>query len=183
MENTVKRVSFHPSVCYYTIFNEGWGQFSHAEAYKMLRELDDSRFIDSVSGWFMPLSYKKFASDVESLHVYFKPVKIKGAKSTKPIVLSEFGGYSYKIEGHSFNLTDNYGYRTYRDGESFLEGLLALYRGEVIPLVKEGLCAAVYTQLSDVEDETNGLITYDRRVVKVGEGEMRAIADELKMNI
>ena len=179
MESTVKRVSFHPSVCYYTIFNEGWGQFSHAAAYEFLRELDDSRFIDSVSGWFMPLSNKNFVSDVESLHVYFKPVKIKSAKSDKPIVLSEFGGYSYKVDGHCFNLTENYGYRTYRDGESFAEGLLELYRGEVIPLVKEGLCAAVYTQLSDVEDETNGLITYDRRVVKVCEEQMQTIAKEL----
>ena len=180
MESTVERVSFHPSVCYYTIFNEGWGQFSHASAYERLRALDDSRFIDSVSGWFMPLSNKKFSSDVESLHVYFKPVKLKGAKSGKPIVLSEFGGYSYKVEGHCFNLSDNYGYRTYRDRKSFREGLLSLYRSEVIPLVKEGLCAAVYTQLSDVEDETNGLITYDRRVVKVDEAEMRAIAEEIR---
>ena len=180
MERTVQAVSFHPSVCYYTIFNEGWGQFSHSTAYKRLHELDKTRFIDSVSGWFMPLSNKNFASDVESLHIYFKPVKIKGAKSGKPIVLSEFGGYSYKIEGHSFNLTNNYGYRTYRDGETFQGGLLALYRNEVIPLVKEGLCAAVYTQLSDVEDETNGLVSYDRRIVKVDEQEMRAIAEELR---
>ena len=180
MESTVKSVSFHPSVCYYTIFNEGWGQFDHAAAYKKLRELDDSRFIDSVSGWFMPLSNKKFASDVESLHVYFKPVKINRAKSGKPVVLSEFGGYSYKADGHVFNLTNNYGYRSYRDIEEFKNGLAALYRTEVIPLVKEGLCAAVYTQLSDVEDETNGLITYDRRVVKVDEEQMRSIADELK---
>ena len=180
MESTVQRVSFHPSVCYYTIFNEGWGQFAHAAAYERLRELDDSRFIDSVSGWFMPLSNKNFASDVESLHIYFKPVKIKRAKSGKPIVLSEFGGYSYKVEGHCFNLSDNYGYRTYRDGESFFEGFQKLYRTEVIPLVKEGLCAAVYTQLSDVEDETNGLVTYDRRIVKVDEEQMLAIAKELQ---
>ena len=179
MCETVRRLSFHPSVCYWTIFNEGWGQFDHASAYKKLKRIDDTRFIDSVSGWFTPKKAKKLSSDLCSFHVYFKPVKLKKAKE-KPIVLSEFGGYSYKISEHTFNLDDNYGYRTFTVGKELESALEALYTNEVLPAIeKSGLSAAVYTQLSDVEDETNGLITYDRRVIKVNEKLMKKIGAKL----
>ena len=179
MDETVRRLSFHPSVCYWTIFNEGWGQFDHASAYKRLRKLDDSRFIDSVSGWFLPHKAEELRSDVESLHIYFKPVTLKSLYTDKPAVLSEFGGYSYKIEGHSFNLDNNYGYRTFTDGREFEDALEKLYLCEVLPAVENGLCAAVYTQLSDVEDETNGLMTYDRQMTKVSVERMKKIAEAL----
>ena len=94
--------------------------------------------------------------------------------------MSEFGGYSYKIEGHSFNLKDNYGYRTFTDRKSFTDALEKLYLDEIVPAVRDGLSAAVYTQLSDIEDETNGLITYDRRVEKVDEEQMQKIAEALQ---
>jgi hypothetical protein len=179
MEGTVRTLSHHPSVCYWTIFNEGWGQFDHASAYKRLRELDPTRPIDSTSGWFSPLHQKDACSDVESLHVYFKPFKMKVGK--KPIVLSEFGGYSYKVEGHCFNLVKNYGYRTLRDQKSFMDAFEALYREQILPAVGEGLCATVYTQLTDVEDETNGFLTYDRSVMKVTPDEMREITKKIHM--
>ena len=179
MDKTVNKLSFHPSVCYWTIFNEGWGQFCHAEAYERLRAIDGTRFIDSVSGWFMPKNNEDFASDVESMHVYFKPVTLRECSTDKPKVLSEFGGYSYKVEGHCFNLVDNYGYRSFKDRGAFEDALEKLYYEEVIPLVDEGLCAAVYTQLTDVEDETNGLLAYDRQIVKVSEQRMKKIASAL----
>ena len=179
MDETVERLSFHPSMVYWTIFNEGWGQFDHAAAYERLKKLDETRFVDSVSGWFTPKKASELRSDLESFHVYFKPVRLKKAED-KPIVLSEFGGYSLKIEGHTFNLKDNYGYSTMKTDKELEDALERLYLGEVLPAVKEaGLSAAVYTQLSDVEDETNGLLTYDRRVVKVGEERMLSIADAL----
>ena len=93
----------HPSVVYYTIFNEGWGQFAEKQCYQLFKNYDSSRIYDTTSGWF-----KKNCTDVESDHVYFK--KIKGKKTKKAWVLSEFGGYSYKVKGHSFNETKNYGY-------------------------------------------------------------------------
>ncbi len=172
MEETVSQLYNHPCVCYWTIFNEGWGQFESEKMYAKLKSLDNTRFIDTASGWFSGAE-----SDVESLHVYFKPVKI--AKSDKPIVLSEFGGYSYKPEGHVFNVNKTYGYKFFNDREEFEAALLKLYREEVVPFVKEGLCAAVYTQVSDVEDETNGLLSYDRKVLKVNEEAMRELAAEL----
>lgn len=156
MEETVGAVRRHPSVCYYTIFNEGWGQFCGDDAYRRLRALDDTRFIDTASGWF-----RCRESDVESLHVYFKPVKMP--KSQRPIVLSEFGGYSYKLPGHAYNTEKTYGYRFFDDPEKFEAALRRLFDDEVLPARGRGLSAAIYTQLSDVEDETNGLLTYDRK--------------------
>ncbi len=161
METTVKALKNHPCICYWTIFNEGWGQFCADEMYDRLKKLDNTRFIDSTSGWF---DQKK--SDVESLHVYFKPIKMP-KKSDRPIVLSEFGGYSYKPEGHVYNPYKTYGYRFFKERTDFENALDGLYRDEIIPAIKKGLCGAVYTQVSDVEDETNGLLSYDRKVLKI----------------
>ena len=176
MESTVRRLRNHPCIVYWTIFNEGWGQFDSATAYERLKALDDTRFIDTASGWF-----KGAPSDVDSEHVYFKPVKLR--YSHRPMVLSEFGGYSFKPEGHVFNPVNTYGYRFFKDRGAFEDALVTLYETEIIPAVAKGLCGAVYTQVSDVEDETNGLLSYDRRVLKVDEGRMRAIAAALEAAI
>ncbi len=177
MESTVKHLSFHPSILSWTIFNEGWGQFDHESAYRLMKELDDTRPIDSTSGWFMSKRGKPHYTDFDSRHVYFKPVRL--TMGERALFLSEFGGYSYKIEGHSFNLKDNYGYRTFTDRKSFTDALEKLYLDEILPAVKNGLSAAVYTQLSDIEDETNGLITYDRKIEKVDVTTMQKIAETL----
>ncbi len=164
MIKTVHQLESHPSICMWTIFNEGWGQFCADEMYGVLRKMDTTRIIDTASGWFRPKR-----SDVVSEHIYFKKVKIKDKKREKPVFLSEFGGYSYKVEGHIFNLDNNYGYGSAKSAEEFEEMLKRLYADEVIPNVKNGLCGAILTQITDVEDETNGLVTYDRRVVKIKE--------------
>ncbi len=166
----------HPSIVYWTVFNEGWGQFDSANMYDFTKQLDSSRIIDTTSGWF-----KSKKSDVESEHVYFKPVKIK--KSNKPIVLSEFGGYSYKPENHVANPHNTYGYRFFKNQPDFMNALYNLYKNEIIPLIKDGLCAAVYTQVSDVEDETNGLLSYDRKVLKVDKDKMLEIAEKIYSEI
>lgn len=173
MRQTVAQLKKHPCIVGWTIFNEGWGQFDSQRMYELLKELDDTRFVDTASGWF-----KGADSDVVSEHVYFKPFRYKTAD--KPVFLSEFGGYSYKPEGHVFNEKQTYGYRFFDDAAAYMDAVETLYRKEIIPAVSQGLCGAVYTQLSDVEDETNGLYSYDRRVCKVDEVRMRAIAEELK---
>ncbi len=174
MEQTVCRLDRHPSVVGWTIFNEGWGQFDSDRMYYYLRSLDTTRFIDTASGWF-----KGGQSDVVSEHVYFKPYRFRPGK--KPVFLTEFGGYSYKPEGHAFNTEKTYGYRKYADAEAYMNGLEDLYRQEIVPAVQQGLCGAIYTQLSDVEDETNGLYSYDRRVCKVDQQRMLAIAAALQI--
>ena len=163
----------HPSVTYYTIFNEGWGQFDTAYWYQTLKAIDPTRVYDTTSGWF-----KTRESDVESDHVYFKKIKLRPVKG-KPMVLSEFGGYSCKIPDHAFNLDNTYGYRFFTDPKQFEKALIALYEREVLPMIDKGLCAAVLTQVSDVEDETNGLLTYDRQVLKVDPAAMKAVAESL----
>lgn len=160
MVDTVCALKNHPCICYWTIFNEGWGQFCSSEMYDVLRDVDSSRFIDSASGWFAGGK-----TDVDSKHIYFKKVKLSPAD--KPLVLSEFGGYSYKPEGHVFNTEKTYGYGKYENREEFVKAVRNLYENEVLPLIEKGLCATIYTQVSDVEDETNGLLSYDREILKI----------------
>ncbi len=176
MEQTVKQLKNHPCVVGWTIFNEGWGQFDSQRMYELLKELDNTRFIDTASGWFQGAD-----SDVVSQHVYFKPYRFK--EGDKPVFLSEFGGYSYKPDGHVFNEQKTYGYRLFSDRSAYMDAVEKLYREEIVPAVSRGLCGAVYTQLSDVEDETNGLYSYDRRVCKMDEVRMRALAEALKGEI
>ncbi|MBQ8389863.1 MAG: glycoside hydrolase family 2 [Oscillibacter sp.] len=174
MEQTVEQLYNHPCVCYWTIFNEGWGQFDSTAAYRHLKALDPTRFVDSASGWFTGGE-----SDVVSEHVYFKPFRPR--KTAKPLILSEFGGYDLKIEGHAFNVEKEYGYRHFEDQERFETALLELYENEIVPAIPQGLCGAIYTQVSDVEDETNGLLTYDRKVTKVTAEPMQRLAEKLKI--
>lgn len=174
MKKTVSQLYSHPSICYWTIFNEGWGQFESDRMYETLLSLDSTRIIDTNSGWF-----GKNKSHVESLHVYFKRVKLK--KSTLPIVLSEFGGYSYKEKGHVANEIKTYGYKLFDSREQFEKSFFDLYERDVIPNIKRGLCGSVYTQLSDVEDETNGILSYDRKITKLDKQKMLDLASKLKI--
>ena len=172
-EKTVCQLKNHPSICYWTIFNEGWGQFDSDNVFLWFKKLDDTRFVDATSGWF-----RRKLSDVDSRHVYFKDIKL--CPGEKPLVLSEFGGYSYKPEGHVFNVEKTYGYGKFENPEEFIQAVEKLYREQVVPAYEKGLCAAIYTQVSDVEDETNGILSYDRKVVKLPADRMQAIAQMLK---
>ena len=160
LRNTVELLYNHPSVLYYTVFNEGWGQFSADEVYRFAKALDSTRIFDSTSGWFWQKE-----SDVVSHHVYFKKLKVE-ADAERPTVISEFGGYSYRCGGHLFG-DKNYGYKLFKSTSELEDALVRLYESEVLPFVEKGVSALIYTQLSDIEDETNGFMTYDRRVVKV----------------
>ena len=177
MKATVNQLKNHPCICYWTIFNEGWGQFDSDKVYELFKKLDDTRFIDSTSGWF-----RRRKTDVDSRHVYFRKVNLKG-DGQKPLVLSEFGGKTYKCEEHLFNPEKSYGYGACDDLEILNDAIANLYIQEVLPCVKNGLCAAVYTQVSDVEDEINGLLSYDRKVCKLKPETMLPIADALQKAI
>ena len=174
MTATVNQLKNHPCICYWTIFNEGWGQFDSDNVYDVFKKLDDTRFIDSTSGWF-----RRHNTDVDSRHVYFRKVKLSG-DGKKPLVLSEFGGKTYKCDGHVFNPDKTYGYGSCDSLEKLNEAVAKLYLDEVLPCVKNGLCAAIYTQVSDVEDEINGLLTYDRKVEKLTPETMLPIAEALQ---
>ena len=174
MRGVMNTLHNYPSVVYYTIFNEGWGQFSADEMYDKAKAADPTRIIDATSGWF----HRK-RSDVNSLHIYFRRLKAKA--DGRPLVISEFGGYSHRVDGHLFG-SKNYGYTSYPSAGEFERAVCALYDTEVRELIREGASAFIYTQISDVEDETNGFVTYDRQVMKVDADKvstiMRSLADE-----
>ncbi|MBO4980017.1 MAG: glycoside hydrolase family 2 [Clostridia bacterium] len=174
-KETVEHLYNHPSICLWTVFNEGWGQFEADRLYAMVRSWDKSRFVDATSGWFWQTE-----SDVESLHVYFKKIKLP-KKAQRPIIVSEFGGYCYAVKDHLFDEKKSYGYRNCQMLEQYNEDFARLYETEVIPLIEKGLCATIYTQISDVEEEINGIMTYDREVVKPDKDRALDIARKMKI--
>ncbi len=174
MEETVSALKNHPCIYLWTIFNEGWGQFCGSDAYKKLKKLDPTRIVDTASGWFGGCE-----SDVDSRHIYFRKVKLK--PGDKPLYLSEFGGYSHRVDGHVANENGSYGYGSCKSRQDFVNSIIKLYNEQIIPLKDKGLSATVYTQVSDVEDEINGILTYDRAVMKITPNEFSNISEKLKL--
>lgn len=162
-EETVAHLYNLPSIALYTLFNEGWGQFDSRALGERLMALDPTRTWDIVSGWH---DQGRDSTPLKSIHIYYKKVKLP-KRDGRCVVLSEFGGYSCPTEGHLFSPEKLFGYRMYKSPEALRAAVRELYDSEVLPLVEKGLSAAVYTQLSDVEEEINGILTYDRRVNKL----------------
>ncbi len=161
MEETVRQLGNAPSLVLWVPFNEGWGQFDAAQVSQRLRAMDPSRPIDHASGW-----HDQGAGDFKSLHVYFKPYRFRKDRLHRAVILSEFGGYHLRMEGHASAQAD-FGYKRLRDAPALLTAYQRLYETQVLPAIPKGLCAAVYTQLADVEGEVNGLVTCDRKMVKL----------------
>lgn len=174
LEEMVGQLFNAPSVVLWVPFNEGWGQFDSTLVMERVRALDPTRPVDPASGW-----HDQGAGELRSLHVYFKPFRFRRDRRGRALALSEFGGYNLRVDGHCFNQKD-YGYRRLPDAAALWRDFSRLYEREVLPAVPRGLCASVYTQLSDVEDELNGLMTYDRRVVKLDADEVRELNERLK---
>ena len=158
-ETTVSHLYNSPSVVAWVPFNEGWGQFDAKNAYRRIKEMDPTRLVDHASGW-----YDQKCGDFVSIHNYFHPLKMK--MKNRPYILSEFGGYACYVPEHSFS-RQIYGYRIYLTAKELNQALQNLMNHDVKELAVHGLSAAVYTQISDVEDEVNGLYTYDRKICKV----------------
>lgn len=174
LQQMVEHLYNCPCIAMWVPFNEGWGQFDARETAARLRALDPTRTIDHASGW-----HDQGAGDVKSLHVYFRPYRHKQEPGERAVVLSEFGGYHLRIAGHADG-SRTFGYRRCKSQEQLAFLIQDLYVRQIIPAKAQGLSAAVYTQLSDVEGERNGLVTYDRAVVKMDEAAMRALNDALR---
>ncbi|MFR6064696.1 MAG: glycoside hydrolase family 2 protein [Eubacterium sp.] len=162
-----------PCIAVWVPFNEGWGQFDSAKAYDFIKSVDSTRIIDSTSGW-----HDRGTTDVISKHIYFTPIKVKAGD--KPYVLSEYGGYSHRVVGHTFG-SKMFGYKIYKTEKSMTAAYERLFNNVIIPQIDTGLSAAVYTQLTDVEDELNGLVTYDRKIVKINSEVIRKINERVKI--
>lgn len=154
---TVHQLYNAPCVSLWVLFNEGWGQFDAREMTEMVRALDPTRQIDHASGW-----YDQGAGDIKSLHNYFRPLKVKPEE--RAFAFSEYGGYTYPVQEHLYS-EKSFGYRTYQNQTQYQKAMNALAE-KIRELTEQGLAAAVYTQLTDVEEESNGILTYDRKVCK-----------------
>ena len=173
MRRTVSLLIGSPSLAVWGPFNEGWGQFDACRITEELRKLDSSRPIDHASGW-----HDQGCGDFHSSHIYFRKYKMKRDSRGRMEALTEFGGYSLPESGH-MSSEKLFGYRMYKDRKNFTEAVLNLYEKEVLPAVSRGLSVSVYTQVSDVEDEINGLFTYDREIVKMDTAAMKKMNRKL----
>ena len=173
-KETIEYLYNVPSIGLWTIFNEGWGQFDSVPIYKELVKLDSTRLFDHASGW-----HDQGISDVKSYHVYFKHFKIKNSSKNeqRAIILSEFGGFVLPIEGHM--IRGNHVYKSFKNSKEWLDKYKETIQKDVIDNIPKGLSATVYTQLSDVEEELNGFVTYDRKVVKVDPQSIKEINDKI----
>lgn len=164
------------SICCWVPFNEGWGQFDAKEIGTEVKKYDPSRFVDHASGW-----HDQGGPDFRSMHRYIIPVTppFKYEFKGRPWVLSEYGGYSWNIKGHVWNAAKSFGYIMYSDSKALSNAYKKLHEKQIIPLIKKGLCATVYTQVSDVEFEVNGIYSYDREVLKLDKDTVIAVNQKL----
>ena len=167
LADTVQALRCHPCIACWVPFNEGWGQFDAGKAVEALRTLDGTRLVDEASGWF-----DQGGGDVHSLHNYFYPLRIRPQKRT--VALSEYGGIAWPMPGHE-PPRKTYGYGTAKDRQELTARYKKLQLKTVLPQLEKGLSALVYTQLTDVEDEVNGLFTYDRAAVKPDANAVRSV--------
>ena len=167
LADTVQALRCHPCIACWVPFNEGWGQFDAGKAVQALRTLDGTRLVDEASGWF-----DQGGGDVHSLHNYFYPLRIRPQKRT--VALSEYGGIAWPMPGHE-PPRKTYGYSTAKDRQELTARYKKLQLKTVLPQLEKGLSALVYTQLTDVEDEVNGLFTYDRAAVKPDANAVRSV--------
>lgn len=159
-QETIEHLYNVPSLAVWVPFNEGWGQFDASRIAEMIHEKDPSRPVDHASGWF-----DQKGGDFRSIHNYFRPLQVK-LDGNRAFVISEYGGYACRIPDHS-SVDRIYGYQKFDTIGETEVAFRQLVREQLFPLIDQGLSGAIYTQLSDVEEEVNGLVTYDRKVVKL----------------
>lgn len=172
LEGMVNQLYNHPSIAVWVPFNEGWGQFDANMATKKIRKLDSTRLVNEACGWF-----DQNGGDMYSIHNYIRKLKVK-PQSNRVVALTEYGGYSYPVENH-VACEKEFGYKSYKNAEELTENYKRLWEEEIYPNIKDGLCSAIYTQTSDIEEEINGLMTYDREIVKIKKEVVKALNQKL----
>lgn len=163
-----------PSIAMWIPFNEAWGQFDAAEIGDWVSEYDPSRYVMHTSGW-----YDQGGGEIRSTHIYFRKLKMPNYIKDRAVIISEYGGYSLLKKGHVWRENKGFGYRSYKTEEDLFRAYESLVKDQLKPLINKGVAAAVYTQLTDVEGETNGLVTYDREVIKLATEEIHLLHHRL----
>ena len=164
-----------PSIIVWVPFNEAWGQFKTAEITGWTKTKDPSRLVNSASGG----NFHE-VGDIIDLHNYPGPAMPKAALfgSRQAIVLGEFGGLGLPLEGHTWQEKNNWGYRSFQNADTLFR-TYSSYMDQLVPFIEKGLSAAVYTQLTDVEVEVNGWMTYDRKLMKLGTERLKKVHEKL----
>lgn len=163
----------HTCISVWVPFNEGWGQFDSVQIATSIKNFDPTRLVDHASGW-----YDQGAGDFNSMHKYVVPV-FSRKNDGRIFALTEFGGYSRIVSDHTWDETKSFGYMMYKTKDSLSKAYRNLHEKQIIPLIDKGLSATVYTQVSDVENEVNGILTYDREHIKIDEDVLIDINNKL----
>jgi glycosyl hydrolase, family 2 len=171
----IRHLRAHPCIVVWVPFNEAWGQFDARGAERLVRRADPTRLVDAASGWF-----DQGGGDFRSRHRYVLRLVAPPRGDGRAFYLSEFGGLNLAVEGHVWCDPAPFGYRFLEDRGALARAMTELYRDQLVPLVAGGLAACTYTQVSDVERESNGLMTYDRVVTKVDPALMARLNRELE---
>lgn len=174
MYETIDNLYNFTSIGCWVPFNEAWGQFDAKRIGTQLKEYDPSRIVDHASGW-----HDQGGPEINSMHRYILPVTMR-RNDGRPFALTEFGGYSRKIENHMWNAKKSFGYIMFKDKDSLTKAYKHLFEKQIIPKISKGLCATVYTQVSDVEFEVNGIFTYDRELLKIDGDTIKEINKKMK---
>ncbi|WP_297338157.1 sugar-binding domain-containing protein [Algoriphagus sp.] len=176
----INEFKFFPSVVVWVPFNEAWGQFKTKEIVDLTRTLDDTRLINSASGGNFEMQGNDVVGDMLDLHNYPDPVMPDPAifGENRILVLGEFGGLGLPLEGHTWQNRDNWGYQSFSDQKELM-GRYSMLLDDLKRMIPKGLAAAIYTQTTDVEVEVNGLMTYDRKVLKFDPSKLKEIHSSL----
>ena len=169
---TIRHLYNAPCIAVWVPFNEGWGQFDARRVTDIVRNIDSTRLIDSTSGW-----VDQGVGDFRSMHIYGLPIRMP--RDNRCMAVTEFGGYSLAVEGHDIISKRAFGYKTMHDRESLMHEIERLYTRDIVSNISKGLSACIYTEVSDVENEINGIITFDRAVEKVDREAMRRVNNKV----
>lgn len=172
LEEAIGELYNHPSIIAWVPFNEGWGQFDAQAVTARIRELDATRLVNQACGW-----YDQGGGDVYAIHNYFWPLRTRPQRD-RVVALTEYGGYALPVPGH-MACDKEFGYKDCKSPAELTDAYEALLRKSVLGNLTHGLSAAIYTQVSDIEEEINGLMTYDREVTKMDPARLRAIHAEI----
>jgi hypothetical protein len=163
LHRMINRLRIHPSIVVWVLHNEGWGQFDTHRLTERIRALDPNRVINSASGW-----SDLGAGDLIDKHDYRPDPTAPDADGKRALVVGEYGGVGWPVDGHLWNpAIRNWGYQTFHTEADVKAAYARITQAIVDMRLNEGVCAAIYTQTTDVEGEINGLLTYDRRVEKL----------------
>ena len=161
LQGMIKLLYNYPSIAVWVPFNEGWGQFDARKVSEQVKKWDSSRLVNEACGWF-----DQGGGDMYSIHNYLRKLKVS-PKQDRVVALTEYGGYAFPIEGH-LACEKKFGYQKYETTEELTKNYKRLWEEEIYPNLSRGLSSAIYTQTSDIEEEVNGIMTYDREIDKLG---------------